>query len=70
METKTTGNEQKALLTVDEVQKLLRISRGLTYQAIQRREIPSIRIGRRILIPRMALDRLLETGFAQINCKA
>ena len=70
MGTNITGNEQKVLLTVEEVQKLLRVSRGLTYQAIQRGEIPSIRIGRRILVPRMALDRMLETGFVQINRKA
>ena len=46
----------------DEVRKLLGISRGLMYQALNTGEIPSIRIGRRILIPRVALDRLLNEG--------
>lgn len=44
----------------DEARKLLKISRGLIYVAIHTGQIPSIRIGRRILIPRVALDRLLE----------
>ena len=46
----------------DEARKLLGISRGLMYQALNTDEIPSIRIGRRILIPRAALDRLLNEG--------
>lgn len=48
------------VLTVEETRKLLRLSRGATYEAIRIGQIPSIRVGRRILIPRVALDRLLE----------
>ena len=48
------------VLTVEETRKLLRLSRGATYEAIRTGQIPSIRIGRRILIPCAALDRLLE----------
>ncbi|MFC1926779.1 helix-turn-helix domain-containing protein, partial [Chloroflexota bacterium] len=53
------GNLEKATLTVEEARELLRISRGLIYDAIRRGEIPSIRIGRRILIPTSALQQLL-----------
>jgi excisionase family DNA binding protein len=42
-----------------EVSKLLRIGKISTYQAIQRGDVPSIRIGRRILIPRVAFEQLL-----------
>lgn len=47
-------------LSVDEAGKMLGLSRGLMYQAIRKGEIPSIRIGRRILIPRAALYRMLK----------
>jgi excisionase family DNA binding protein len=48
------------VLTVDEVAKILRIGRISAYQAIERGEAPSIRIGRRILVPRMALEQVLN----------
>lgn len=52
------------VMTVDEVAKLLRVSRNAAYEAVARKEIPSVRIGRRILVPRAALERLLEGGAA------
>jgi excisionase family DNA binding protein len=45
--------------TLSEVARLLRISRGSAYEAAKRKEIPTIRIGRRILVPVDALERLL-----------
>ena len=47
-------------LSVDEAGKMLGLSRGLMYQAVRKGEIPSIRIGRRILIPCAALHRMLK----------
>jgi excisionase family DNA binding protein len=46
----------------NEARKLLKISRGLIYEAINTGRIPSIRIGRRILIPRSGLEKLLNEG--------
>lgn len=51
-------------LTVEEAAALLGISRAFAYEAVRRGEIPSIRIGRRVLVPRVALDRLVS-GEAQ-----
>jgi len=51
--------KQKAVLTVDEAAEILRLSRNATYQGIERKQIPSVRIGKRILVPRAALERLL-----------
>ncbi len=48
------------VLTVEEVRKRLRLGRNAAYQAIEEGEIPSIRIGRRILVPRLALERMLS----------
>ncbi len=45
--------------TVDEVAERLGIGRNAAYDAIRRRELPALRIGRRIVVPRAALDRLL-----------
>lgn len=46
-------------LTVEEAAGTLGISRAFAYEAVKRGEIPSIRIGRRVLVPRAALERLL-----------
>jgi excisionase family DNA binding protein len=48
------------VVTVYEAAKTLRISRGAAYEAIRRREIPTIRIGRRLLVPVAALERMLD----------
>jgi excisionase family DNA binding protein len=49
-----------AVFTVGEVAKILRIAKISAYQAIARGDVPCIRIGRRILIPRNALEMLLN----------
>ena len=46
--------------SVAEAGKRLGLSRGLMYEAIHTGQIPSVKIGRRILVPCIALDRLLE----------
>jgi excisionase family DNA binding protein len=46
-------------MTVEEAAAALGISRGLAYQAAHDGSIPTIRIGRRLLVPRRALERLL-----------
>lgn len=51
--------DEPAVFTVDEVARLLRIGRISAYQAIERGDIPSIRVGRRILVPRFAFREML-----------
>ena len=46
-------------LTVEEAAALLGIGRNSAYQAIARGEIPVLRVGRRLLVPRAALERRL-----------
>ena len=55
-------NSQSLVLTVEEARLLLRLSRNSMYAAIARQEVPHLKIGRRILIPRKALERLMD-GF-------
>jgi excisionase family DNA binding protein len=52
-------------LSVPETAALLGISRALAYQLVARGELPSLRLGGRILVPRQALERLIaEPGVA------
>ncbi len=51
--------EKRATLTVDEAAAHLGVGRNAAYEAIRRGEIPALRIGGRILVPRVALERLL-----------
>ena len=48
------------VLTPVETARLLRISRGTAYEQIRLGVIPSIRCGRRILVPKAALIKMLE----------
>jgi len=48
-----------ATLSVDEVATILGISRNHAFRSVQRGEIPSFRLGRRLLIPASFLDSLL-----------
>jgi excisionase family DNA binding protein len=44
-------------ITVPEAAKLLRISRNFAYELVKRGEIPSIKFGKRILIPKIGLEK-------------
>jgi excisionase family DNA binding protein len=56
----TAKKEETDTLLVSEVQRRLRISRNSVYEAIARREIPSLRFGRRIVVPRAAFEQMLN----------
>jgi excisionase family DNA binding protein len=55
------GSQARLTLTVEEAAAALGISRAFAYEAVNRNEIPHVRIGRRILVPRAALERMLGT---------
>lgn len=55
-------NTERLTLTVDEAAERLGLSRPVAYQAVKRGEIPVIRIGRRILIPIAALEKMLANA--------
>jgi excisionase family DNA binding protein len=52
--------EERLTYTLTEAARRLGISRALAYEAAHRGELPVCRIGRRLLVPRAALLRLLE----------
>lgn len=56
-------SDERLTLTIREAAALLGLSRGSAYQAVLTGQMPHIKIGRRLLVPRVALDRLLaEAG--------
>ena len=52
--------EENLIMTVKEAAAVFNSIRGLAYQAARDGSIPTIRIGRRLLVPRRALEKLLE----------
>ena len=53
---------EKRTYTVPEAAVVLGIGRNAAYEAARTHQIPSIRIGKRILVPAAALDRLAAEG--------
>jgi excisionase family DNA binding protein len=50
----------KKTMSVSEAGKVLGIGRSAAYEAARSGQLPTIRIGRRILVPLVAFERLLE----------
>lgn len=53
-------SEIRSVLTVEEAAAELGIGRTLAYESVRTKQIPSIRIGRRVLIPRAAFEKALR----------
>jgi len=53
-------NEKRLVLTVSEAAAALGISRTHAYELVARGELPSLRLGRRIVVPRRSLERLVD----------
>ena len=53
---------EKLTYTVPELGRVLGISRNLAYEAIRRGEVRAIRIGKRLIIAKSELQRLLDGG--------
>ena len=51
---------ERKTYTVVEVAKILGIGRNTAYEVCRNGEIPTIKIGGRILVPRKAIDELLS----------
>jgi excisionase family DNA binding protein len=50
----------RLVFTVAEAAYLINVSRAFAYELVARGELPSIRLGRRIVIPRIGLQKLLD----------
>jgi excisionase family DNA binding protein len=61
------GNTNRLTWTVEEAAHELGIGRSSCYAACRSGEIPVLRVGRRLLIPRTALDALLASAGSLAN---
>lgn len=50
----------RATYSVPEVARLLGISRNSAYQAIERGELPAVRFGRLLKVPKVAIEKMLS----------
>lgn len=53
---------ERATYTIEEAADILGIGRSSAYRAARRREIPTIKIGRRLLVGRQALLDIITKG--------
>ena len=50
------------VVTIEEAGRRLGIGRSLAYQLARSGDIPTLRLGRRLVVPRKRLERMLEGG--------
>ena len=53
-------DSRKLALSVPEVAELLGISRAFAYELVARRELPALRLGRRLVVPLHLIEELLR----------
>ena len=54
------ADPQRRTLSVQEAGRALGISRGTAYAQVKTGAIPTIKLGKRLLVPKAAFDKLLE----------
>ncbi|MGH9123590.1 MAG: helix-turn-helix domain-containing protein [Acidimicrobiales bacterium] len=54
------AEQARLTFSVPEAAAMLGISRAHAYELVARRELPAVRLGRRLLVPRRAVDQLLD----------
>ncbi|MCZ6666653.1 MAG: helix-turn-helix domain-containing protein [Gammaproteobacteria bacterium] len=55
----STVPEERKTITIAEAAKALGVGRNQAYEAAHRGEIPIIKIGKRLLVPRAAFERMI-----------
>lgn len=55
---------ERRTYTVEEAGRILGIGRNQAYEAARRGDLATIKIGKRLLVPKAFLDRLLNGGAA------
>jgi excisionase family DNA binding protein len=62
MDTTTPNTTKPLTISVTDAAKILGISRASAYNAVRTGEIPCIKVGKRVTVPRAWLARVLETS--------
>jgi excisionase family DNA binding protein len=55
---------ERSTMTVEEAARVLGISRSSAYECVRRGELRAVRLGRRLVVPRLVVEQLL-TGDAR-----
>jgi len=53
---------ERQTLKIEEAAKILGISRNTAYDAVKTGQLPTVKIGRRFLVPKAALERMLDNA--------
>ena len=61
--------ETRMTVSVEEAARLLGIGRSLAYEMVREGKIPSLRFGRRVVVPLKALEDLLRSTTATVGNK-
>jgi excisionase family DNA binding protein len=59
-----TAIEKRLCITVPEAAAMLGLSRNFAYELVKQGQLPVIRFGKRLLIPKVALEKMIEKGVA------
>jgi excisionase family DNA binding protein len=51
---------ERLTMSVDDAAEVLGISRSLAYELVRKGELPSLRLGRRLVVPVRAVEALVE----------
>ena len=54
--------DKRLCITVPEAAIMLGISRNFAYELVKQGKLPVVKFGKRLLIPRLALEKMLELG--------
>ena len=57
--------EKRLCITVPEAAAMLGLSRNFTYELVKQKQLPMLKFGKRILIPRLALEKMLAKGVSE-----
>jgi excisionase family DNA binding protein len=57
--------DSRAVMTVPEAGEILGLGRNASYEAARRGDIPTIKLGKLLRVPKVAFDRMLERAGAK-----
>lgn len=60
---------ERLTMSVSEAAEMLGISRALAYTLVRNEQLPSLRLGRRVVVPRAALEHFVESQGAVIDLR-
>ena len=60
-------NEERLILTIPEVGKILGVSRTTAYILANTGQIPVIRLGKKLIVPKSALEKMLAEAGTKSN---